>query len=268
MSESNLNDEEITRYARQMILPEIGDEGQEALKATKLGIIGAGGLGNPALMLAATAGFGHITIIDDDVVEATNLNRQFLFTPDDLAQPKAVIAAERAQAQNPHCHITAHRGSFDDSQAAGFVASHDIIIDASDNPETRYLANRHALACNRHLIFVSAIRFEGQLAVFAAPSKGQDTRHGCYECLFPKSTSPISVPNCATVGIAGPITTIMGAMAVLEALKLICPMRTGVTPLIGKLLLFDGLSYHHDILTTKRDKNCPACSQLHSDKKD
>ena len=254
-----LDDDEITRYARQLILPEIGDEGQDAIKTTRLAIIGAGGLGNPAIITAAAAGFGHISIIDDDRIEATNLNRQFLFSDTDIGQSKAEIAAAKARQQNPHIMITTHQSRFDETHGDKIAADHDIIIDASDNPETRRLANRAALAHQRALIFVSAIRFEGQLAVFAPPQQGQE-RQACYECLFPQSPNAIDVPNCATVGIAGPVTTIMGALAVLEAIKLVTKAGTSGTSLQGKLMLFDGLAAHSDIIKTKRDKSCPACS--------
>ena len=256
-----LNDAEITRYARQLILPEISDEGQDALKATRLAIIGAGGLGNPALMAATNAGFGHITLIDDDVIEGTNLNRQFLFTPDDIAQPKAEIAARHAAAQNPLISVKARTSYFDETIADEVMAGHDIIIDASDNAPTRYLANRTALAHDKPLIFVSAIRFEGQLAVFSAPLDG-DERTGCYECLFPQTSSIAPVANCATVGIAGPVTMVMGSLAVLEAIKLVTKAGSIGTSLAGRLMLFDGLGAHSDIIKTKRDKNCPACADL------
>ena len=255
---SPLNDAEIIRYARQLILPEIGDAGQDALKATRLAIIGAGGLGTPALISAATAGFGHITIIDDDVIEATNLNRQFLFHEKQTGQSKAEVAAKAALAQNPHISVTALSQRFNDSNAEQIVATHDIIIDASDNPETRYCANRATLRTRAVLIFVSAIRFEGQLAVFAPPQE-QDEPHGCYECLFPQNNNPVPIANCATVGIAGPVTMIMGALATLEAVK---KVTNSGTSLAGKLMLFDGLSAHSDILKTKRDKKCPACSHM------
>ena len=258
-----LNEDEITRYARQLILPQIGDEGQDALKATRLGIIGAGGLGNPALIAAATAGFGHITICDDDLIEPTNLNRQFLFTPNDIGKAKAQTAAQIAQDQNPHITLTAQTAAFDNANAVSFMHDHDIIIDASDNAKTRYLANSTALATKTPLIFVSAIRFEGQLALFV-PQHQTDQRSACYQCLFPltrQTEHTAIVPNCATVGIAGPVTMMMGALAVLEAMKFVTKAE-GQTSLAGKLLLFDGLACRSDVLTTKRDKNCPACAHL------
>lgn len=255
-----LNDGEIERYARQLILPEIGDEGQDAIKATRLAIIGAGGLGNPALIMAASAGFGTIGIIDDDVIEATNLNRQFLFQEADIGAAKAVVIAKRAQAQNPHITINSYHKRFDERTAQALISDYDIIIDASDNPDTRYLANRMALAHNKALIFVSAIRFEGQIAVFTPPKDG--ARSACYQCLFPHQNTKIDVPNCATVGIAGPVTAIMGSLAVLEAIKLVTKAGTSGTSLAGKLMLFDGLSCHSDVIKTKRDKSCPACSHL------
>ena len=157
--------------------------------------------------------------------------------------------------------MTSQKARFDEATASDFVLAHDIIIDASDNPETRLCANRTALAHNKPLIFVSAIRFEGQLAVFAPHADGGE-RMACYECLFPHNPNAAEIPNCATVGIAGPITTMMGAMAVLEAVKLVTKMGRIGTSLQGKLMLFDGLSCHMDVITTKRDNHCPACSHL------
>jgi molybdopterin/thiamine biosynthesis adenylyltransferase len=253
-----LSDAEITRYARQLILPEIGDAGQDALKATRLAIIGAGGLGTPALIAAASAGFGHITIIDDDVIEATNLNRQFLFHEEEAGQSKAERLAKAARAQNPHISITALDSRFTADNADKIIAAHDVIIDASDNAETRYRANRSALSEGRVLIFVSAIRFEGQLAVFAPAQEGGESS-GCYECLFPQNSTPAPIANCATAGIAGPVTMMMGGLACLEAIKIVT--KSGES-LAGNLMLFDGLSAHSDIIKTKRDKNCPACGSL------
>ena len=253
-----LTDAEITRYARQLILPEIGDAGQDALKATRLAIIGAGGLGTPALIATASAGFGHITVIDDDIIEQTNLNRQFLFHEDEAGQSKAERLAKAARTQNPHISVTALDSRFSADNADKIIANHDIIIDASDNAETRYRANRSALGGGRVLIFVSAIRFEGQLAVFAPAQDSADAK-GCYECLFPQSASPAPIANCATVGMAGPVTMMMGALATLEAVKIVT--KSGDS-LAGKLMLFDGLSAHSAIIKTKRDKNCPACGSL------
>ena len=260
-----LSDAEITRYARQLILPQIGDAGQDALKATRLAIIGAGGLGTPALISAASTGFGHITVIDDDIIEATNLNRQFLFHEDEAGQSKAEVVAAAARAQNPHINVSALPNRFTDANAEQIAAHHDIIIDASDNPETRYRANRACLSQGCVLIFVAAIRFEGQLSVFMPPQGGADTAHGCYECLFAKRTTPAHhqppIANCATVGIAGPVTMMMGALATLEAVKIVA--QSGDS-LAGQLMLFDGLSAHSDFIKTKRDKHCPACSKYHS----
>ena len=252
---NQLTDQEITRYARQMILPEIGDAGQDKLKASRLGIIGAGGLGTPALIMAATAGFGHISIMDDDVVEATNLNRQFLFTPQDEGASKAEIAARFAGMQNPHISITATNARFDEANADSFFADHDLIIDASDNPTTRQRANRASIATKKTLIFVSAIRFEGQLALFAPHLSDNNA---CYECLFPHQPEQGDVPNCATVGIAGPVTSVMGSLAVLEAMK----WQTGNDKAqANQLILFDGLTGDLDKIKTKKSLTCRACSQ-------
>ncbi|MGC6517345.1 MAG: HesA/MoeB/ThiF family protein [Candidatus Puniceispirillaceae bacterium] len=249
-----LSDTEIARYARQLILPEIGDEGQEILRRTKLGIIGAGGLGVPALMMAAGAGFGTITIIDDDVVDMTNLNRQFIYGPDDIGKQKAPLAASIAGAQNPYCDIKAQTQRFDHDNADNLMADHDIIIDASDNPQSRILASRAALRHQTSLIFVSAIRFEGQLALLA-PHIG-DEEGACYECLFPAQPEPGDVPNCATVGIAGPVTMMLGAKAALEAIK--WQTKAGKS-LHNQLLLFDALHGESQIIKARKQPDCPGC---------
>ena len=249
---SELSDVEIARYARQLILPEIGDEGQERLKASKIGIIGAGGLGIPILIMAASAGFGTITMIDDDVVELTNLNRQFIFHETDIGSPKAQRAVDVASAQNPHITITAQPSRFDTHTAQEFCETHDLIIDASDNPETRRLANQMTRLTQTALLFVSAIRFEGQMAFF----NHQGGHRACYECLFPHHPAAGDVPNCATVGIVGPITAIMGSWAVLEAIKYQLGLASDIQ---NHLLLFDGLQPRTDLIKIKHQSACQIC---------
>ena len=253
MSEPALSDIEIARYARHLILPEIGDEGQEILRRSKIGIIGAGGLGIPIMIMAASAGFGTISIMDDDVVELTNLNRQFLFTQDDIEKPKAQRAVEIARAHNPHITITAQNARFDEATALRFCEAHDLIIDASDNPATRRLANQITRQTMTPLLFVSAIRFEGQMAFF----NHQGAQSPCYECAFPHQPAQGDVPNCATVGIAGPVTAIMGSWAVLEAMKYQIGLASDIQ---DHLLLFDGLQPHTDLIKLKKEANCQICS--------
>ena len=247
-------DLELEQYARQLILPDIGDDGQQALRQSHLLIIGAGGLGVPILVNAAAAGFGHITIMDDDVIERTNLNRQFIYEEGDIGHAKAEKAALFAQTQNPHIKVTANRERFSPATSQ-MVSAYDIIIDATDNPESRYLANKAALAAKKPLIFVSAIRFEGQLSVFAPHLVGNENSP-CYACLFPASPSAKQAPNCATVGILGAITSLMGSWATIEAVKLV---TNSGQPLIGELLLFDGLQNHIDKIITKQHPHCPIC---------
>ena len=247
-------DQEIERYARQLILPEIGDEGQDALAESKLLIIGAGGLGVPVLANSAAAGFGHITIMDDDRIERTNLNRQFMYHEDHIGQPKAEIAQQFAKKLNPLIDIHAEQSRFT-SANADMISAFDIVIDATDNFESRHLANKAALDAQKPLIFVSAIRFEGQLSVFA-PHLSDNKDSPCLACLFPATASAAQAPNCATVGILGAITSLMGSWAALEALKL---ATNSGAPLISQLLLFDGLENHCDKIITKKQPNCPIC---------
>lgn len=247
-------DRQIERYARQLILPEIGDEGQEALAQTRLLILGAGGLGVPILVNATAAGFGHITIIDDDKIERNNLNRQYIYHEGDMGEPKAKTAARFAQRLNPHCTIHPDLSRFT-ADRMDMVNHFDIIIDATDNAQTRHLANQAALLSQKPLIFVSAIRFEGQLSVFA-PHLADDNNSPCYSCLFPASPDNSQAPNCATIGILGAVTSLMGSWAVIEAVKL--ATQSG-TPLLGQLLLFDGLTGHCDKIITKKQADCPIC---------
>lgn len=256
----SLSDDEITRYARQLILPEIGDDGQDAIRATKLCVIGAGGLGVPVIMLAACAGFGHISILDDDVIESTNLNRQFIYTPDEAGRAKADIAAKKAQDFNADITITAHPMRFSEKTADDIIASHDIIIDASDNPATRYLANDIAVKHQKAHIFLSAIRFEGMCAVFAPHLLQETDEKGvCYRCLFPHQPEDGSVPNCATVGVVAPITTSIAAIGVIEAIKLVTASGQIGKSLLNHLLLYDLLHHQHDVIKGKHDPSCPTC---------
>ena len=257
---SGLTDTEIERYARQLILPEIGDDGQDALRKTRLCIVGAGGLGVPAALLAAAAGFGQLTIIDDDTIDATNLNRQFIYQPDQIGMAKAEVLAGFAAAQNPHITVTSQPHYCDEARAGELAATHDIIIDASDNIETRQRLNRACLRSQTPLIFVGAIRFEGQLMVIA-PHLSDKGESACFSCVFPSGPDAAQAPNCATVGIAGPITTIMGGKAVLEAMK--CAIGSPAL-LLDQLLLFDGLHYDATLIRTKKQAECPACSMIPS----
>ena len=253
MSDDDL-DHEIERYARQLILPEIGDKGQEALAKSKLLILGAGGLGVPILANVAAAGFGHITIMDDDRIERTNLNRQFIYHEDHIGQPKADIAQQFAKKLNPLIEVNANRNRLT-SDNAQIISAFDMVIDATDNFESRQLANKAALDAQKPLIFVSAIRFEGQLSVFA-PHLSENDDSPCFACLFPATASAAQAPNCATVGILGAVTALMGSWAALEAVKLATNCGT---PLIGQLMLFDGLENHCDKIITKKQASCPIC---------
>ena len=257
---SGLTDTEIERYARQLILPEIGDEGQDALRKTRLCIIGAGGLGVPAALLAAAAGFGQLTIIDDDTIDATNLNRQFIYQPDQIGMAKSEVLAGFVAAQNPHITVTSHPHYCDETRAGELAATHDIIIDASDNIETRQRLNKACLRSHTPLIFVGAIRFEGQLMVIA-PHLSEKGESACFSCVFPSGPDAAQAPNCATVGIAGPLTTIMGGKAVLEAMKYAIGSPA---LLLDHLLLFDGLHYDATLIRTKKQAECPACSMIPS----
>jgi len=223
--------EELNRYNRQMILPELGPSGQEKLKAAKVLVIGAGGLGCPVLQYLAAAGIGTIGIVDDDVVELSNLHRQILYNHTDIGQPKAKIAAVKLQLLNPHVGFSAYRGRFRADNAVNICEDYDLVVDCSDNFTTRYLVNDTCVALGKTLIFGSILQFEGQVAVF-------NHRGGAnYRDLYP--APPTENINCAEGGVIGILPGIIGLYMANEALKLIC----GIGEILaGKLMTVNALN--------------------------
>jgi adenylyltransferase/sulfurtransferase len=250
-----LSDTDLERYARQLIMPHIGEEGQERLLDAKVLVIGAGGLGAPVILYLAAAGIGHITIIDNDVVSRTDLNRQIIYRNEDVGQAKAHMAARAAEAINPDIQISPLVTRLTDGNVRNLVTSHDVLVDCSDNATTRYLLGDSAHHCERALVFGGAVRMEGQLAVFQSSVVGH-AGTACYRCVFPSMPDAKQAPGCSEAGILGPVTGIVGSLQALETIKLCMGHDSSLT---GSLLLIEaGQSDFMKIATTPRE-DCSCC---------
>lgn len=248
--QADLSQEELQRYSRQLSLPSIGIEGQRKLKRARVLVVGAGGLGSPALLYLASAGVGTIGLVDFDPVDVTNLHRQILYTDADVGGSKTRTAAARVTAANPHVHVEAYDTRLTSHNALEIARDYDIIVDGTDNFATRYLVNDTAVLLGKTNVYASVLRFEGQASVFATPDGP------CYRCLFRDPPPPGLIPNCAEAGVLGVLPGIMGSIQASETIKLI----TGVgTPLVGRLLLFDALAMKFRTMEVRRDPACPMC---------
>ena len=247
---SPLTPDELQRYHRHLILPNIGEDGQRRLKAARVLLIGAGGLGSPAALYLAAAGVGHLGVIDADVVELSNLQRQVLHGTRDIGRPKVASAMDRMRGINPHVDVAALHARLSSANALEILRSYDIIVDGSDNFPTRYLVNDACVLLGKPNVHGSISRFDGQAAVFAA------TGAPCYRCLFPEPPPPGSVPSCAEGGVFGVLPGLVGVIQATEAIKLI----TGAgEPLIGRLLLIDALRMRFRTIELASDPQCRAC---------
>ncbi|MBI1218352.1 MAG: molybdopterin-synthase adenylyltransferase MoeB [Rhodobacteraceae bacterium] len=246
---------EIDRYARHIFLREIGGPGQRALKEAKVLVVGAGGLGAPSLLYLAAAGVGTIGVIDDDVVDATNLQRQVIHTDARIGMAKVFSAEAAMLALNPFVTVRPYRRRLTEEIAADLFAGYDLILDGSDNFDTRYLTNRIAAQAGKPLIAAAITQWEGQISLY-------DPAHGtpCYECVFPTRPAPGLVPSCAEAGVVGPLPGVMGSMMALEAVKHLT--GAGQT-LRGEMLIFDGLFGESRKLTLSRRADCPVCGTGH-----
>lgn len=224
--------EELKRYNRQIILPEIGLSGQQKLKAAKVLMIGAGGLGCPVLQYLVAAGVGKIGIVDDDLVDESNLHRQILYSSADVGKPKAVVAAEKLELFNPYVELTAYQERLTHENAEKLIGFYDLIIDGSDNFPTRYLVNDTCIRLNKTLVFGSIFKFEGQISVFNYLGGPQ------YRDIFPEAPANNEVPNCAEIGVLGVLPGLVGLYMANEAIKIICEI--GET-LSGKLMSVNAL---------------------------
>lgn len=246
----NLSSEEIRRYARHLILPEVGPEGQKKLKAARVLAVGAGGLGSPLALYLAAAGVGTIGLVDFDVVDESNLQRQLLFGTPDVGRPKIAAAVERLSAVNPNVTVAPFEERLTSANALEILRGFDIVADGTDNFPTRYLVNDACVLLGKPNAYASVFRFEGQASVFWA-EKGP-----CYRCLYAQPPPPGLVPSCAEGGVLGILPGLLGTMQATETLKLILGIGE---PLIGRLVLVDALSMRFREMKIRKDPACHLC---------
>jgi molybdopterin/thiamine biosynthesis adenylyltransferase/rhodanese-related sulfurtransferase len=247
-----LTHEEILRYSRHLLVPEVGLDGQRKLKAASVLIIGTGGLGSPAALYLAAAGIGRIGLVDYDVVERTNLQRQVIHSTSTVGQLKVESARERLLDLNPDIQVEIYNQVFNSQNAMEIARPYDLIIDGSDNFPTRYLTNDLCVLTGKPNVYGSVYRFEGQVSVF-------DARQGpCYRCLFPEPPPPGMVPSCAESGVLGILPGTIGSLQATEALKLI--LGTG-EPLIGRLLLYNAADMSFEYVKLRKDPHCKVCGE-------
>jgi len=246
----DLSQDEIKRYSRHLIMPEVGMDGQRALKASSVLCIGAGGLGSPAAMYLAAAGVGRIGIVDFDVVDFSNLQRQLLHATPDVGRSKLDSAKDRLHALNPHVQIDTYETSLSSENALELFAPYDVILDGTDNFPTRYLVNDACVIAGKPNAYGSIFRFEGQASVFG-------TKDGpCYRCLYPEPPPPGLVPSCAEGGVLGVLPGIIGVIQATETIKLMLGIGE---PLIGRFLIYDALKMKFRELKLRKDPECPVC---------
>lgn len=243
---AHFSDAEVERYARHLVLSEIGGPGQQKLAAARVLIVGAGGVGGPAALYLAAAGVGTIGLVDDDTVALSNLQRQILFSDADVGAPKVEAAAARLHQTNPHVVVEPHAVRLAPGNAVALIAAHDVVIDGTDDFETRFAVNAACVAAGKPLVSGALGRWTGQVAVFQG--------RPCYQCLVPES--PPDAETCARVGVVGALTGVIGAMAALEAIKLITGAGEALT---GRLMLYDGLAGTSRSVKIAADLACAVC---------
>jgi sulfur-carrier protein adenylyltransferase/sulfurtransferase len=245
-----LTREEIARYSRHLLLPEVGKEGQERLSEARVLIVGAGGLGSPAALYLAAAGVGRIGLADFDAVDLSNLQRQVLYDASSVGRPKLEVARERLNALNPHVEIALFPERLTRENALGILEGFDVVLDGTDNFATRYLTNDACWLRGKPNVYGSIYRFEGQVSVF------QRGAGPCYRCLYPSPPEPGLVPSCAEGGVLGVLPGVVGALQATEALKLLLGIGRS---LAGRLLLYDALALSFKEIALSRDVACPLC---------
>lgn len=248
MAVTELGDDELERYARHIVLPEIGGAGQTRLKAARVLVIGAGGIGSPVIQYLAAAGVGELTIVDDDWVDLSNLQRQTIFGDADVGRAKANAAMAAAARINPHVRIVARQERLTTDSAAGLVAGHNVVVDGCDNFETRLAVSDAATASHVPLVSAAVGRFDGQLGVF----RGWEADKPCYRCFVGQDPETTGI-NCAEAGVLGALTGVLGSLAALEAVRAITGFGEDAA---GKLLLFDALSLRFRTLRLPKDPGC------------
>lgn len=248
-----LSNDEIARYSRHLIMPEVTLEGQKKLKAAKILCIGTGGLGSPIALYLAAAGVGTLGLVDCDVVDYSNLQRQILHGTKDVGRKKINSARDRIKDVNPNVQVNLHDAFFTSDNAREIVEGYDIVIDGTDNFPTRYLSNDICVFLKKPNIYGSIFRFDGQVTVFAPHLGGP-----CYRCLYPEPPPPGMVPSCAEGGVLGVLPGVIGVIQAIEAIKLVCGIGD---PLIGRLLHFDALKMKFREFKVRKDPKCPVCSE-------
>lgn len=250
----SFSSDELKRYARHIVLHEIGGPGQQRLKAARVLMIGAGGLGSPAIQYLAAAGVGTIGVVDDDVVSLSNLQRQVLHGTGDVGIAKVESAARAVTRINPNVSLIGHEMRLAPENAANLIGAYDIVLDGSDNFDTRYLVNRVAAETGTALVMGAIGRWEGQVSVFRPALGGP-----CYECVFPERPAPGLVPSCAEAGVLGALAGVIGAMQAAEAVKLVVGAGE---PLDGRLMLYDALNAESRTIRLSKSDTCPVCASL------
>ena len=246
----SLSVEEVRRYSRHLIIPDVAMAGQKRLKAARVLCVGAGGLGSPALMYLAAAGVGTLGVIDYDTVDESNLQRQIIHGQSDVGRSKAESARDSVKEINPLIEVVLHTDRLDSSNVMEIFAQYDLIVDGTDNFATRYLVNDACVLLGKPYVWGSIYRFDGQASVFWA-------EHGpCYRCLYPEPPPPGMVPSCAEGGVLGVLCASIGSIQVTEAIKLL----TGIgEPLLGRLMIYDALDMHYRTVKVRKDPNCAVC---------
>lgn len=253
MTNPTLSNEEIARYSRHLIMPEVGMDGQRRLKQGSVLLIGTGGLGSPLALYLAAAGVGHIGLVDFDVVDESNLQRQIVHGTDRVGTPKTESAKKRLQDLNPFIEVSTYETQVTSENALDLMRPYDVIVDGTDNFPTRYLTNDASVMLGKPNVYGSIFRFEGQATVFSPRDGGP-----CYRCLYPEPPPPGLVPSCAEGGVLGVLPGVIGTIQATEAIKLL----TGIgSPLIGRLMLYDALGMSFRELKLRRNPQCPVCGE-------
>jgi len=247
---ANLTNEEVLRYGRHLIMPEVGMTGQKKLKAAKVLMVGAGGLGSPSGLYLAASGIGELTIIDPDIVDASNLQRQLFHDTSKIGEPKAESAKARIAEINPNVKVNAIQDFLTNANVRELIRDHDIVVDGTDNFQTRYMVNDACIFEKKLNVYGSIFRFDGQSTVFGDPNGP------CYRCMFPEAPPPGMVPSCAEGGVLGILPGIIGVIQATEAIKLIIGKGTS---LVGRLLTYDALEMKFREFKIRKDPSCPVC---------
>ncbi len=249
---AELNVDEVRRYSRHLIIPDVGMTGQKRLKNAKVLCVGAGGLGSPALLYLAAAGVGTLGVIDFDVVDESNLQRQIIHGQSDVGRPKALSARDSIKEVNPYVTVVVHEEALTTDNVMEIFSGYDLIVDGTDNFATRYMVNDACVLLGKPYVWGSIFRFDGQASVFWA-------EHGpCYRCLYPEPPPPGMVPSCAEGGVLGVLCASIGSIQVTEAIKVL----TGIgEPLVGRLMIYDALEMNYHSLVIKKDPDCPICGE-------